>query len=130
MPKVTAVYDGDAIFKTSKSNTITFTTTPPYIPSITNSLSYGVPNVNNAVKATISVVVTGVTGNGAPTGTLTADHSFTCTALTPVTGTVKSKAKCSHLLPFGTFETVTITYSGDSIYDAGTTSRTVDNSGG
>ena len=130
MPKVTAVYDGDAIFKTSKSNTITFTTTVQYTPSISTSVSYGAPNINNAVRATITVTVMGVTGNGAPTGTIIADHGFTCTVLTQVLTSVKSKAKCSHLLPFGTSETVLITYSGDGTYDGATASPSVDNSGG
>jgi hypothetical protein len=127
--KVTAAYSGDAIFKASNSNAIIFTTTPPYRPSVTTTVTYGPPDGTGAVKATISVTVKGVTGNGAPTGTVTATFNFHCTALTPKTTTV-SKARCTLVVPFGFYQSVTINYSGDSTYDPGSTTQTVDNSGG
>ena len=126
---VVAHYLGDPIFKGSKSNAITFTTTPPYTPSITTKVSYGTPRLNQSVKVTILVTVKGVVGNGAPTGSVTADSSFVCTALTPGTG-ISSTAKCTHVVPFGTLETVTVTYSGDSTYDGGTATAQVENGGG
>lgn len=126
---VTATYTGDRIFKASHSNKLAFTTTTPYNPSLNTTVSYGPPNSHNAVKASIKVTVAGVKGNGAPTGTVSADDGFTCGALT-VIGTLRSSAVCSHRISSGTFESVDISYSGDSTYTSAGTSVEVDNGGG
>jgi hypothetical protein len=41
-----------------------------------------------------------------------------------------SMANCSAVLAFNTFETVTVSYSGDSIYDPASTQVSVSNGGG
>jgi hypothetical protein len=128
--RVTATYNGDSVFNSSHSTRLTFTTTTPYNPGMSTYLTYGPPNVNNAVRARIKVTVTGLRNLGAPTGTVTADSRFTCTALTPIGSTLKSTATCSHLIPFGTFEDVTVSYSGDSTYAAASNSVSIENGGG
>jgi hypothetical protein len=107
--------------RSPNSNVITFTTTPPYTPSLTDTVTYGAPNHSGAERATIHIKVSGVKGNGAPTGTIGNDHGFTCSALTPVVGTLVSKATCSHVVPNGTSEDVLVSYSGDSTYDSAST---------
>jgi hypothetical protein len=127
---VTARYLGDNIFKRSVSNALSFTTTPKYFVSITTKTTSGPPNSMGAVKFTILVTIKGVTGNGAPTGTVSADSSFSCSVLTPKTGTLISTSRCTHLVPKGVVETVHINYSGDATYDAGSTSVNINNGGG
>ena len=128
--KVTASYFGDSIFKASKSNSITFTTTPKYLVTLSTSVTYGPPNLSGAVKATIKVTVRGVPGNGAPTGSVTADSSFTCTALVPIGTSVNSSAKCTQRINSGVNEIVTVTYSGDLTYDGANIGVSVANGGG
>ncbi len=128
--KVKALYQGDSTFATSTSNAIMFTTTPPFRPSVSTTVSYGRPRGNLSEKATIHVKVTGVTGNGAPTGTVTADDGFTCTVLTPIAGKLVSTATCTNIVANGTFEDVQVSYSGDSTYDPASTFQSVSVGGG
>jgi hypothetical protein len=128
--KVYGVYSGDSTFAGSTSPKTTVTTTTPYVPTLSTTVKYGTPNSHRAVRATIKLTVSGVKVEPAPTGTVSADSGFTCGALTPVTGTDKSVASCSHMLPAGTFETVNLTFTtGDSNYDSGATSVFVGNDG-
>jgi|GEM_PF-5896782 len=126
---VTAVYSGDNVFATSTSRGIVFTTTPPYNASLSTRIAYGKPDSQKAKEATIRVTVGGLRPLGPPTGTVTATSGFTCTALTPGTGLL-STASCTSLIPFGTSETVIITYGGDATYASVGQSVFVSNSGG
>jgi len=130
--KVTASYEGDSVFATSNSKAIVFTVTPPYTPSVSGSAKYGKRKANGSRTATIDVTVTGVkgNGNGAPTGTVSANDGFTCGALTPTVGKLVSKATCTNVIPNGTSEYVLVSYSGDTTYDPGSTSVYVSNGGG
>lgn len=111
------------MFATSKSKSLVFTVTPPYTPSVSGRVKYGKAGVSGSRKVTIDVTVTGVkgNGNGAPTGTVSANDGFTCSALTPVAGKLISKATCTNVVPSGTSEEVQVGYGGDSIYDSGST---------
>ncbi|MGA2208637.1 MAG: Ig-like domain repeat protein [Acidimicrobiales bacterium] len=127
--KVTAQYEGDSVFATSTSKALKFTTVPPYNPTMTAKVKYSKDNPEKEKTATITVKVTGVKGNGAPTGTVGADDGFTCGSLSVVSSTV-STASCSALLPNETDEYVDLTYSGDSNYNSDETEIYVQNGGG
>jgi hypothetical protein len=128
--KVHAVYEGDSTFATSTSNMLTFTTVPPYTPTLTEKVTYTKIASSKSKTAIIMVHVIGVKGNGAPTGTVSADDGFTCGALTqPATG-LTSSAVCTAVVPHGTDEWVTLDYSGSSTYAAATTSAYIENGGG
>jgi hypothetical protein len=96
---------------------------------MTAKVKYSKDNPEKEKTATITVKVTGVKGNGAPTGTVGADDGFTCGSLSVVSSTV-STASCSALLPNETDEYVDLTYSGDSNYNSDETEIYVQNGGG
>lgn len=127
--KVHAVYEGDSTFATSTSNKLTFTTVPPYRPDLTLKVRYA-KATGKSKTATVTVHVAGVAGNGAPTGSVSADDGFTCGALTPPSTGLTSTATCTAVLAYGTAETVTVDYTGNSTYDPGTGSIYVYNGGG
>jgi hypothetical protein len=102
-------------YEPSTSNAITFTTTPPYTPTVHRTASYSKPT-STTVKVTIHMDVQGFTGYGTPSGTVSADDSFTCGALTPISGRIESRATCKAVVPITTSEGVDISYSGDSTY--------------
>jgi Bacterial Ig-like domain (group 3) len=128
--KVHAVYEGDSTFATSNSNKLTFTTVPPYRPTLEASVRYSKVPSGKEKTATVTVHVTGVKNNGAPTGTVTAGQGFTCGALTPAATGLTSTAVCTAVIPYGTDEYVTITYSGSATYQATGTSVYVYNGDG
>ena len=127
---VKATYEGDPTFNISNSKGIAFQTVPPYNSRVTTSVTYGTRNKQRARTATIHVTVIGFNGPGIPTGTVTADDGFTCTALTPSATGPKSVVTCSDLLDYNTYETVTISYLGDSNYNAAYGSAYVFNGSG
>jgi hypothetical protein len=127
---VKATYEGDPTFNNSNSKGIAFQTVPPYNPTVSTSVKYGTRNSLHQRMATIHVTVIGFNGPGVPTGTVTANDGFTCTALTPNATGPKSSATCSDLLNYNTAETVTITYGGDSNYNAAYGSAYVFNGSG
>lgn len=129
--KVHAVYEGDTIFATSTSRLTTVTTTTPYTPTLSTRVRYGKPLSTGTVKATITVTVTGVRIEPAPTGVVSASGGFTCGALSAVAGTDRSTASCSNWMRSGVSKQVTLTFtSGDGNYDSGTTYAYVSNGGG
>ena len=97
--KVTAQYEGGSVFGTSTSSPMEFMTVPPYNPTMTASVKY-TKEPDKQKTATIMVKVTGVKGNGAPTGTVGAGDGFTCGSLS-ASGMVAT-ATCSALLANGT----------------------------
>jgi hypothetical protein len=127
---VRATYEGDPTFNNSNSKGIVFQTVPPYNPRVATYVAYGTRNGQRARTATIHVTVVGFNGPGVPTGTVTASDGFTCTALTPNATGPKSVATCSALLAYNTSETVTISYLGDSNYNAAYGSAYVFNGSG
>jgi spore coat protein U-like protein len=111
--------EGDQLFATSSD--ITFTTTPPYTAKVDGTVSYG-KSTTTTVKVTIHIDVHGTCSlgsagscgfedYGAPTGTVSADDSFTCGALRPFSGKIVSKATCKGVIPITTSEDVEIGYS-------------------
>jgi hypothetical protein len=127
---VTATYTGDSVFAGSTSNAGTFKTVAPYIPNFSTSVHYGAPNSTGAVKVKIKVMVMGVPVEPAPTGSVTANSGFRCSSLSAVSGSRNSVSTCSAKVPSGFYQSVNISYHGNSVYDAGTTSAFVDNGGG
>jgi hypothetical protein len=127
---VSATYEGDGVFSGSSSNTASFKTKPPYTPNLSTSVRYGASDSTGAVKVKIKVTVIGVAVEPAPTGTVTANSGFKCSALSAVASTHNSVTTCSAKVPSGFYQSVSITYHGNSVYDAGSTSAFVDNGGG
>lgn len=119
--RIHAVYSGDSGYDTSTSGSLLFTPTAPYTPTVAASVRYGAFGPNGHENIGIPVTVTGVKGQGAPTGEITTSNGrFTCSALTPAT-TRQSTAHCfARSLPPDPTD-VTITYGGDSVYDQGST---------
>lgn len=115
--QVTAAYGGDEIFSRTSSPPLAMTTTAPFISAVTTTTRYGSPNGPGDRKVTITVHVKGATGQANPTGTLTADHGFTCTALAPSSG-ISASSVCTHVVTNPTHETVHLSYGGDGTYDA------------
>lgn len=128
--KLDAQYSGDSTFAQSTSNKLTFTTVPPYTPTLSSKVAYTKIAASKNKTATITVRVTGVKGNGAPTGTVSADRGFTCGALSPGETGLRSTATCTAVVPYGTSEYVTVAYSGSSTYDPGNVSAYVYDGGG
>jgi hypothetical protein len=127
--KVTAQYEGDSVFATSTSKPMTFMTVPPYNPTMTATVKYSKDNPEKQKTATITVTMTGVKGDGAPTGIVGASDGFTCGSLSALSGVV-SKATCTALLANGAEDYVGLTYSGDSNYNSDETEIYVHNGGG
>lgn len=129
--RVYAEYSGDQTFAASRSVKTAVSTTTPYAPTMATTVRYGMPRPNGSVKTTIRVTVTGVAHGTAPTGIISADDRFTCGALTPVAGTLRSVASCTAGLPAGVSKDVTVSFAtGDSNYDSANTNVYVSNYGG
>lgn len=126
--KMTAEYWGDDVYDTSSSNSVTFTTVPPYPPGMSATVAYGKPTASGAKKATITVTMTGTKGAGAPFGKPTATDGFTCKPLKKTAvGSIDTTTTCTDLVPKKTGETVDIDYAGTTNYLAADTSIWVDN---
>jgi len=105
-------YAGGTVFKLILIQTPTLTVTPS--PS----------SITSSQPLTVGVTVGGVNGDPAPTGTVTlASSSYTSPATTLASGGATINVPAGSL-PFGT-DTLTVSYSGDIIYQSATGTATV-----
>lgn len=115
-PTVTAKYTGDDVFAGS-SGSLAFTTTAPYTSSTRADVHYGTVGSRGRQGITLVVTVTGRSGGPRPTGTVTADTGFTCSAMTPMTSVRASRSTCHAVLRPDYYD-VSVDYSGDATYAA------------
>jgi hypothetical protein len=97
---------------------------------VSTSVFYGAANSKGLTLVTIRVTVTGVSVAAVPTGTLSADDQFTCGQLVAGSSGSKATGKCTAKVSSGTYEDVTVNYSGDSNYDAASGDAYVSTGGG
>ena len=124
----TATYSGDSTFNSGTSSTITFvvgkgTPTITLSPVTASDIAAGTPVILGASIATLAAVDNGI----APTGTVTfvdttnGNLPLGSGTLTAVTGGASSVMSVStSLIVTPGAHTITATYSGDSLYSAGT----------
>jgi hypothetical protein len=127
--RITASYQGDDVYSTSNSKTLTLKTEPPYTPTLSTKVKYGTKQSNGSEPATITVTVSGARGLPAPSGFVTASSGFSCTALSEGSG-VNSTSSCSGSVPKNDSEDVSINYSGDSTFNPASTDVYLSNGGG
>jgi hypothetical protein len=104
-------------------------TVNPIAAALRSRVVYAEPNARGAVKTTIVVKIKGAAGYGMPTGSVSADSGFRCTALKPPAHGLTATAKCVRRLPSGEADNVTLTYSGDAAYGPTSTPVHVTNGG-
>jgi hypothetical protein len=120
--RVSAIFQSDGYHSPSQSAVQRVTTTAPYRPTMTGTERIGQLKPNGTAPVTLQIVVKGVpaqyTGGTAtpPTGAVTADHGFTCGALTPPTTGAGSRATCTGVGTLGDSYDVVVSYSGDATY--------------